>query len=159
PLLLNLCNRAPLSYKNNILVLHDITFIRYPQSFSFCFRMLYNFLLLRLVRSAKKLLTISEFSRKEISEYYHLDSTNIDIIYNAVSNSFQQLDIMDKDNYILAVSSDVYNKNFERLILAFIQMNQKSNLKLKIVGRTGSIVEKYLKMGFNNLDIVGRVSD
>ena len=34
PLLLNLCNTAPLFYKNKIVTVHDVAFMPYPQTFS-----------------------------------------------------------------------------------------------------------------------------
>ncbi|RKS84690.1 glycosyltransferase involved in cell wall biosynthesis [Orbus hercynius] len=156
PLLISLCNRAPLFYQNNILVLHDITFIRYPESFSRAFLVLYKFLVPKLIKKAKKVLTVSDFSRREIADYYKVNYENIDIIYNAVSDQFFPAN-KEHGGYFLAVSSDVYNKNFERLILAFNQLTNSSRVKLKVVGRAGVMTNKYSNNA--NIEFVGRVCD
>lgn len=159
PLLVNLCNRSPLFYKNNVLVLHDITFIRYPKSFSKSFLLLYYFLIPKLLNKAKKILTVSDFSKKEISEYYKININDIDVIYNAVSKDFfSRQKEYSPDKYLLAVSSDVYNKNFERLVLAFNKINKNLNIKLKVVGKEGIIAKKYSNSN-SNIEFVGRVSD
>lgn len=156
PLLLNLCNRAPVFYKNNIVVLHDVTFRRYPKSVSFSFGIFYNLMIPLLVKKAKKLLTVSQFSKNEILNFYPNCKKNIDIIYNAVDNKFMPNKVINKDNYLLAVSSDYLHKNFARLIEAFILLDNQT-VKLKIVGTKGKIANKY--QNIQNIDFIGRVSD
>ncbi|WP_392558327.1 glycosyltransferase family 4 protein [Orbus mooreae] len=157
PLLINLCNRAPVFYKNNILVLHDVTFRRYPKSVSFSFGVFYKLMVPLLVKHAKQLLTVSEFSKNEIQHFYPNCKNNIEIIYNAVGEKFSSNGkLACEENYLLAVSSDYLHKNFHRLVEAFIQLNDPS-MKLKIVGSKGKIAEQY--QAVKNIDFIGRVSD
>ena len=65
-LLLNLGSTAPVFYNNQIVTHHDVTYKRYPESFSKKFRLFYGFLIPMMLKHSKKLLTVSEFSKKEI---------------------------------------------------------------------------------------------
>ena len=70
PLLLNLSNTAPLFYKNKIVTIHDVAFKRFPQTYSFKFRMFYNLLIPIILKNSKHILTVSEFSKNEINKIY-----------------------------------------------------------------------------------------
>ena len=66
-LLINFCNTAPLLVKNQIVTIHDLAFLKNNQWFSSSFRRWYNFLIPRLCHRSLKILTVSEFIKKEIS--------------------------------------------------------------------------------------------
>ncbi len=89
PLLLNLCNTGPAFYKNQIITHHDITYVKYPQSFPFKFTAFYKMLTPLILSNCKRILTVSEFSRQEIAEHYSCDLDKIDVVYNAVNASFK----------------------------------------------------------------------
>lgn len=157
PLLLNLCNRAPIFYKNNIIVLHDMIFKRYPKTVSLGFGLFYKFMVPILIKRAKKILTVSQFSKQEILYFYPKCHSDIEIIYNAVDKKFKpHYDNRHNERYLLAVSSDFPHKNFESLVKAFLLLNHPS-LKLKIVGSKGSIASQY--QNEKTIDFLGRVSD
>ncbi|MDX7277185.1 hypothetical protein [Escherichia coli] len=54
PLLLNLCSTAPAFYNNQVVTHHDITYKRYPKSFSLKFRLLYGWLVLKFLQIQRK---------------------------------------------------------------------------------------------------------
>ena len=81
PLLINWGNTGPVMYNNKVTTLHDITFIRYPRTFSFKFRLLYKLLIPQVIMTSKHLFTVSEFSKKEIAGYYNLPLNKISVIY------------------------------------------------------------------------------
>lgn len=131
PLLLNLGNTAPLLYSNKISTVHDVAFERYPKSFSWQFRFFYQFLIPRVVRTSKRIFTVSEFSKKELCEFYNIEPSSISVVYNAVSSAFEKDSKPFGGTYILAVSSLSYQKNFHGLIKAFLSIkNQAHNLYL-----------------------------
>lgn len=133
PLLLNLANTAPLFYKNKISTIHDIAYERFPQNFDWKFRFFYKLLIPRLTNSSKHIFTVSEFSKKEIIEFYKAKENNISVIYNAVNKIFRPHKIDSKEKYILAVSSLNYQKNFHSLVKAFNALRDK-DIKLFLVG-------------------------
>lgn len=89
PLLLNLCNMAPLMYTNKISTIHDIAFVRYPQTFSKKFLWFYKIMIPRIIKSSIKVITVSEFSKQEIVDEYNIDPNMVGVIYNAVNEIFR----------------------------------------------------------------------
>lgn len=82
-LLLNLCNMAPVFYNNKITCIHDIAFIRYPQFFSRSFYYYYKSLMPLIIRSSRHIITVSEFSKAELMDYYRLCDNQVSVIPNA----------------------------------------------------------------------------
>ena len=91
PLLLNLCNMAPVMYGNKITCIHDIAFLRYPQFFSTAFRSYYKAIIPAIIKSSRHIVTVSEFSRSELMDYYKLHSGQVSVIPNAGFRSGQAL--------------------------------------------------------------------
>ena len=65
PKLLNFCSVAPLLYGNNYVTVHDITWVRYPETYSKTFCYVYNFLIPRLCKRAKRIIKIGRASCRE----------------------------------------------------------------------------------------------
>lgn len=166
PLLINLCNMAPIFYKNKISTLHDITFIKYPNSYSFKFRCFYRILIPLILRSSIKIYTVSEFSKNEIANYYKIDKQKINVIYNAVNKSFKKIidNSLKKKKYILAVSSVKENKNFTLILQAFTKIQKLDNdIFLYIIGDLNNKNFKSLNLEIykknNHINFLGRISD
>lgn len=159
PILLNLSNTAPLFYSKNIVIIHDMAVWDVPQSYSFIFRKFYSFLLPRIARSAVKVFTVSEFSKKRIKEVLQIDT---DVVYNSVSEKFVVPSERNKENKILAVSSLDPKKNFENLIKAF-QLAKLKDFKLIVLGTKNKVFKsKHLEKLIHadpNIEFTGYVSD
>ncbi|CUW09551.1 D-inositol 3-phosphate glycosyltransferase [Serratia grimesii] len=164
PLLVNLGNTGPIFYKNKIVTQHDVTYKRFPQSYSWKFKLIYNLLVPLLLKNAKSIVTVSNFSKAELIDVYHCDSDKIHVIYNSASEIFRSdgRDVK-KGGYFLAVSSTNYHKNFHGLISEFSNLPKDLNIKLKIIG---GMAKSFTNMDFESLvestdrvDFLGRVSD
>ncbi|MFS7161567.1 glycosyltransferase family 4 protein [Serratia proteamaculans] len=165
-LLINLSNTAPIFYKNKIVTHHDITYKKYPNSYSLKFRAVYNLIIPIILKSSKALITVSEFSKGEICSAYNYDVNKTYVIYNSTNSEFspKEKDI-NREPYILAVSSPNFHKNFHGLISAFKNMPDENGVKLKIIGgwnknfsntKFGSMI----KPGDSSkIEFLGRVSD
>lgn len=122
-ILLNLCNTAPI-INTGIVDIHDISFKVNPEFFSKKFSLAYKILIWILVRTSKKILTVSEFSKQEITKYYKVPEEKIEVIYNSwehilrINEDFKILQRfnLEKKNFYLAVSSINPNKNFKYII-------------------------------------------
>ncbi|ENY5349815.1 glycosyltransferase family 1 protein [Klebsiella sp. CN_Kp088] len=159
-LLVNLCNTGPAFYKNQIVSLHDISYVRYPSSFSKIFCIFYSSLAPFLLRNSKAVVTVSNFSKNEIIKYYNHRKDNIFVIPNAVSERFYEGATPTNDNaeYFLTVSSINHHKNIQRLI----QVILKSNLKihLKIIGGTTQVFRNVnININDPRICFLGHVSD
>ncbi|MDK6929009.1 glycosyltransferase family 1 protein [Klebsiella aerogenes] len=161
PLLISLCNVGPVFYRNQVITLHDITFVKYPQSYSKKFRLVYGLITPILLKNSKVILTVSDFSKNDIAENFKVNANRIKVIYNSVSEVFKEYkknDVIDSEAYILAVSSQNYHKNFHGLIRAFSKYNGKLQLKI-IGGKTKAFSGIGLDTNDERVSFLGRVSD
>ena len=119
-LYVNLASRGGL-YKNSIVCLHDIRPLTWDlqhgkKTNQFLFDKL-NFWL--VAHNSKKIVTISEFCRQEIAEYYHLNASDIAVApegaehLNAIVCSEKMLE---KDEFYFSIGSMAPHKNFEWVI-------------------------------------------
>ncbi|MGQ8705923.1 glycosyltransferase family 4 protein [Serratia sp. TSA_198.1] len=166
PLLLNLCSTAPAFYQNQIVTHHDVTYKRYPSSFSRKFRFVYGVLIPRMLKSSRHLLTVSEFSKEEIHNVFGYPKEKISIIYNAVNDAFAKAEHKSTDRqnaYLLAVSSPNYHKNFHGMLSAFETVSKEFDVSLKIIGKTAVSFSQQdfsaLLSHSDKVEFMGRVDD
>ncbi len=162
PLLLNFVNTAPMFYKNQIVTIHDLSFLRYPKWFSKKIHLAYKYLIPNIAKYSRKIITVSQFSKREIKELLNIEEKKIEVIYNAVSDSFKYDNNVPKENFILTVSSLGPRKNFKNLILAFKKL-KLNNYKLLIVGNQNKAFLytelRNLIKDEKNVEFTGYVSD
>ncbi len=117
------------------------------------------------VKGAKKIFTISEFSKNEIVRLYKTDPKKVEVIYPSFDNlSFhgkvpktKQLSVRKKyginGSYLLYWGTLQPRKNISRLIEAF-SMLKETRLKLVIAGKKGwlydQIIDQARKLGIEN---------
>lgn len=129
----------------NIITLHDILFVDYPQYFPFSYRLMKGILFRISAKRADLLLTVSEYSRTQISLHYHIPLKDIYVTPNAVSEDFWSIDketarqyIKGKglDKYLLYVSRLEPRKNQLALLKAFCELKlYKKGYDLVFIGR------------------------
>lgn len=144
PLLVNFCSTAPLRYKNQVVTIHDLAF-KHGNWHSFFFRAFYNFLLPRIAKVSKHVITVSEFSKNDIISSYKIDHNKISVVYGAVfkedsankpSEDFiAKLESqLDEKDFILSVGSIDPRKNIKNTIKAFLEIKDQHKLKLMFIG-------------------------
>jgi len=132
PTLLNLCNTGPLYYGKIIVTIHDLAFLENPSWFSKSFYWFYKLLIPKLAKKAKRIFTVSQFSKQEIINKLHISPLKVDVIYNGVNESFSIPKGNCKDNFVMYVGSLDPRKNMIRLLTAAKQL--PSELKVVVVG-------------------------
>lgn len=155
PLLINFANTAPLNYLNNIVTVHDLAFTKNKKWFSPIFRNFYNFLIPRILKKARHVITVSEFSKTEIQKYVQISSNLITVVYNGTEHLPKSNIHVNKKNYYLAVASLDPRKNLPKVIEAFTKLK----LPLKIVGGKSKSFSKIKYKTSSNIQFLGRVSD
>lgn len=162
---LNLCNVAPLS-NPGIVCIHDMKIKAHPEYFSFKFILWYKILFFNEIKRAKKIITVSEFSKREIIKYYHVSPNKIVVI----PNSWQHYEKIGFDKkalrkynlhsgqFYFAMGSMDPNKNFRWIA----EMAQK--IPTEIFAIAGAINKQVFseKMGFicpPNVKLLGFISD
>lgn len=165
PLLISLCNAAPVFYGNKITCVHDIAFERYPQFFSRKFVFYYKWLIPNVLRNSRHIITVSEFSKREISSFYGIDSSQITVVPNASAFSKGPANEAVKAHsrpYFLFVGSLDPRKNLIFLLRAFTEA-AIADVDLIIVGAahasfaSNTAIAKYQQM--SNIIFTGYVSD
>lgn len=105
------------------------------------FRSWYRLLIPRLGRRAKKILTVSEFSRSELIRYCRFPETKIEVAYNGVDHIIREPTAPDfllnrnikPDSYFLCVATSSSNKNIG-LVMDALQFLDDVDLDLVTVG-------------------------
>ena len=124
-----------------IVTVHDILFLDYPQFFPKSYKIKNSILFKRSAQRADILLTLSSYSRDAINKHFNIPKSNIYITPNAVTlpeKECQLPDIKKKfniDRYILSVSRIEPRKNHQLLLQAFVELKlYKKEIKQVLVG-------------------------
>jgi glycosyltransferase involved in cell wall biosynthesis len=92
PDLLHVQYTAPLACPVPVVVtVHDVSFLKYPEYFPWMRTTQLRVTVERTVRSAAKVITVSEFSRRAIAKAYGLDEAKIEAVPNGVSSAFHPI--------------------------------------------------------------------
>lgn len=107
-LLLNPANAAPLSVRQQTVVVHDLAFLHHPEWFDPRFAKWYGFLIPRLVRRAALVVTVSETIRQELIATFELPAEKVIVVPPHIDpKQFEHSDRVDvPDRFFLFVGSD-----------------------------------------------------
>ena len=115
------------------------------------------------VKRAKKIISISEFTKIDLIKYFGIDNNRIEIVYPSYDEELFKPTI-DKNllqkygingDYIFFLSSLKPSKNIEGLIKAFSILKEK-NIKLVISGKKGWLYETIFSL-VKELNLVDRI--
>jgi glycosyltransferase involved in cell wall biosynthesis len=87
-LILSPANLAPLAWPGNVLVLHDAAALREPEAFSPAYRLWHRGAELAAARRARAVITVSEFSRRELETLAGLRPEALHVIPGGVDARF-----------------------------------------------------------------------
>lgn len=142
----------PVNFCKTVVSIHDISFEHFDNIFEKKMLRIQKKLIPYAAKNADKILTVSEFSKKDIVEKYNIDEKKIVVTHLAASKEFRVLnnnEYIEKkeylskkfqitDKYILSVGNLQPRKNIKRLISVFIKL-KKTNVdfvyKLVLVGK------------------------
>ncbi|MGL5152584.1 MAG: glycosyltransferase family 4 protein [Clostridium sp.] len=143
---------------SKVITLHDIIPLRMPETVSDRYLKIFNDDLPKSLPSLDGIITVSEYSKKDISKEFNYPLDKIFVtplaaekIYKPMSKCKCKSIIKDKygieDKFILYVGGFSPRKNILGLIEAFsiIPMEDRLNTKLVIVGKKGPSYENYKK--------------
>jgi glycosyltransferase involved in cell wall biosynthesis len=110
-------------------VIHDLNFEHHPEDLPPAYSDYYRHWFPRFARHATRIATVSNFSRRDISERYAVPMAHIDVVHNGVGEGFRPLDETGQQAarstftggapYFVCVGSLHPRKNIARLLLAF----------------------------------------
>ena len=151
----------PTWFSKSSVVIHDATYLAVPECVDRGNREYLSQVVPFSLRNSQNVITVSEFSKKEIIKYYGVKPSDVFVAYNAIDRRhfykrseaeiFKvkcKYDIF-QDNYFLSVGNVEPRKNYVRLIDAYTSLPRAVTDKyaLVIVGAGG----------WNNKDILARI--
>ena len=147
--------------RKKVMTIHDLSFLENPSWFSRAYYIWYKWMTPLAVRTSRHLITVSEFSKKEILRFYpFVKEKIITVAYPSVDRDrfiSNRDEVNSEGHFALTVSSLDPRKNFLRLIEAFKGI---TNCKLYIVGNSNRIFgQQSLCEVPDNVKQLGRVSD
>ncbi len=156
-------------------VIHDINFVHRPGDLPWLKAKYYNYFFPKFARIAKRIATVSFYSKEDITRSLKVDYDKIDVVYDGINQIFEPISESEKEEvrkkytdgneYFLFVGALHPRKNICGLLKAFDafkSVNGQSQ-KMVIVGgemhKTGEIFETFENMRYKK-DVVftGRVS-
>ncbi|MFT3903299.1 MAG: glycosyltransferase family 1 protein [Niabella sp.] len=164
------------STSKQISVIHDLNFEHYPKTLPLRNRLYYRFFYKKFSRKADRIVTVSEFTKNDIVNLYHIAPSKINVISLGAKEVFKPLPLYDISAtrnkytggapYFFFVGSMHARKNIQRLMQAFELFKQKNNstIKLIIAGNilweADEIKSVYNQLSFKT-DIIftGRIDD
>ena len=123
-------------FKPFIITIHDLILKKFPTSrastltpFLYSLKNLaYKIVIFSAVKRAKKIIAVSNYTKKDVLKYFKINKDKIEVIYEGVSSqsrsdlfgvTFLQKRLHQKGLTLLYVGNAYPHKNLERLILAF----------------------------------------
>jgi len=123
-----------------ILTIHDIAFEHFPQYIPFLHAKYMQYYTPKYIEKAKKIITVSEFSKQDLIQKYGVENNKIEIVYNGFSDSeatSNHIKYNIEQKYFIFVGAIHPRKNVLNLVRAFEVFKQQktSDFKLVLVGR------------------------
>lgn len=153
----------------SLAVFHDLNFEHYPADLPRAERFYYRTFFRKYAHKARRIATVSEFSKQDIVKQYKISPDKIDVVYNGANEMYVPVDIQTKSQtlqqvtngrpYFFFVGALHPRKNLVNLFRAFdiYKKTDKLNTVLLIAGArkwwTGEIAEVYESMT-NKQDVV-----
>lgn len=140
------------------LVVHDLAFLHYPGGYKKTHLQYYKHYTPKFIKKAKTVLTVSEFSKKDIIARYNTEAEKIKVVYNGVKEILKPIGFEEqneaKENYtngtefILYVGAIHPRKNIVNLLKAFsiFKRRLQSSMKLVLAGRLAWKNDEFLEL-------------
>jgi glycosyltransferase involved in cell wall biosynthesis len=145
--------RGPLRSRLPLVVtVHDLAVLRHPEAFNRWTRSYSPRIVPRVLRGSRRVIAVSEFTRRELIELLAVPEDRIRVVPNAIADEFTQHGPAEQGEYVLAVGTLEPRKNLDRLVEAV----RSTHTELRIVGARGW---GGVEVGGNGVHWLGEVSD
>ncbi len=156
-------------------VIHDINFVHHRKDTPWLVDKYYNHFFPKFAQKATRIATVSEYSKNDIAQSFHVNQEKIDVVYNGASDKLHPISeehqkkirkkYTDEKPFFIFIGSLHPRKNVERLLKAFdaFKKEHDSDVRLLIVGdrmfKTATINNTYEEMQYkNDVAFFGRAS-
>lgn len=165
-ILLTFANSGPIRHPRQVVTIHDAAVFAVPEAFSISFRQWYRFLLPRLARNARLILTVSEFSAAELTRFMGMEPAKVRVIppgSEHLRHVTPDRSILDRlslvgQKFVLAVGSQSPHKNFTRFLEA-VGPIVRHGYRVVIVGGANPRIFRGAAEYPDTLTVTGYVTD
>ena len=116
-----------------VVTVHDLAIFRHPDAFNRWSRLYGPRMIPHVLRAARRVIAVSEFTRRELVELLGTPPGKIRVIPNGVDDTFAADGPAAEGDYVLAVGTLEPRKNLPRLIEAA----RRVGIELRVVGERG----------------------
>ena len=116
-----------------VVTVHDLAVFRHPHAFNRWSRMYGPVVIPHVLRTARLVIVVSEFTKRELIELLSLPEERIRVVRNGVDETFTRAGPSADGDYILAVGTLEPRKNLARIAAAA----RRTGLELRVVGAPG----------------------
>lgn len=165
--LVNLTSCGPLLHRRSVLAMHDAAIFEHPEHFSLSYRTWHRFIRPKLARRACSLITISEFSRRELAKFCGVNPASFTIVPDSAEHilhvqsddtTLQRFGLT-RGAYALTVGNQTPNKNIALAISAF-EMAAPDGWMLAVAGGGADKIFGQVQTEVSSrVRALGRVSD
>jgi glycosyltransferase involved in cell wall biosynthesis len=135
-----------------VVTVHDLALYRHPDAFNRWSRLYGPRAIPRVLRTARRVIAVSEFTRRELVELLRVPDDRIRVIPNAVDDTFSADGPAADGEYVLAVGTLEPRKNLPRVVEAA----RRVGVELRVVGEHGW---GGVEVGGDGVRWLGRVPD
>lgn len=150
-LLFSPSNTGPLAVSNQVVTMHDMAPLDHPEWLSPAFVAWYGFLMPRLARRVKHIITVSEYTKSRILHHSGINADKVSVIPNGIDNVFAPHRVEDVEamrerlgipsrRYVLSLGSLEPRKNLSGLFGAWKRIVQRipEDIWLVVAGGKGN---------------------
>lgn len=129
------CSTGPISVERQVVTIHDCAFADQAACYSRSFAAWYQWLVPKLARKARAIITVSQFSRERIVDHCRVPAEKVFVVYNGVDRRFFPQDDASIEAcatrlslprpYVLCVGSLEPRKNLRRLLQAWALLGDR----------------------------------
>jgi glycosyltransferase involved in cell wall biosynthesis len=116
-----------------VVTVHDLAILRYPDAFNRWTRTYSSVFVPRAVRAADRIISVSQFTKRELVELLDVAPDRIRVIPHASGEEFRAEGAAAEGEYVLAVGTLEPRKNLARLVEAA----RRTGVELRVVGARG----------------------
>jgi glycosyltransferase involved in cell wall biosynthesis len=135
-----------------VVTVHDLAVLRHPHAFNRWSRLYGPRVVPRVLAAARRVIAVSEFTKRELIELLQVPEDKIRVVPNGVDGTFTPDGPAEEGEYVLAVGTLEPRKNLPRLVEAM----RRSDVELRVVGAQGW---GGVEVGGNGVRWLGEVSD
>jgi len=135
-----------------VVTVHDLAVFRHPDAFNRWSRTYGPRVIPRVLRAARLVIAVSEFTKRELAELLDIPAEKIRVIPNAVEPAFTSEGPAAEGDYVLAVGTLEPRKNLPRVVEAA----RRADIELRVVGARGW---GDVEIGGNGVRWLGHVPD